>query len=88
MWNMDETKETDKAIEGQACEKYEFLSYDNSNEILLEWKSESMVIFGWERTGKDAAGDKSGGCSLYIVKVNLGRRARSGEKNYFTGDQP
>lgn len=27
------------------------------------------------------------GYSLYIVKVNLRRRARSGEKNYFTGDQ-
>lgn len=33
MWIMDETKETDKAVEGEACEKYEFLSYDNSNEI-------------------------------------------------------
>lgn len=43
MWIMDETKETDKAVEGEACEKYEFLSYDNSNEIRLQWNSESMV---------------------------------------------
>lgn len=59
MWNMDETKETDKAGEGEVCEKHEFLSYDDSNEVWPERALELMVNIGMGKDRRDAADNKS-----------------------------